>query len=601
MADFDLIFEEQLSGNPRPLDLVFGALDTGLSAQTGTLAVALALPTVSASGTYSINNPHRMYGGAAVAWRVASPLQPDTSVQWARGDRIEAAKQGTWVEASALHADTQLPYEPTKSTKLPLAAPWVEAPDIHVEAAAPHQEADRSNRPMAASPWQEGTDLRADAAVPHQERLRTARPQSTSAWNDAKALTRDLLARIGAGAKRHTSGLLPWQIARRPPAGKSDTGTVVPPIDKPDYVPPIATAVDLLFAEKWDGSTTIIFGGATDTSGTVVVPVKSVYIVINTTTLIRLSDGRAIPVLAASASLDVDSWVWSFNASVPSDQQQYVEDPGEMLQVSLNGTAFAFYPERLSRTRSFGQSAIAIQGRGRQAVLDAPTQTFTNTSARTANQLVNDVLTVNGVPLATAVTWNLTDWLVPAGSFSHQGSFISAINAIAASAGGYVQPENSTDGLRILHRYPVMPWNWATTTPDFTLPSSVIEYESIEWLQRADYNRVFVSGTGAGVLAQVTRTGSDGSLVAPMVTDALITHADAARQRGMAVLGATGRSAMVGLRLPVLQATGVIRPGAFVKYNDGGTERTGMVRSTNWSIEGAETWQTIGVETYEPV
>ncbi len=64
----------------------------------------------------------------------------------------------------------------------------------------------------------------------------------------------------------------------------------------------------------------------------------------------------------------------------------------------------------------------------------APTLNLTNTQARTAQQIMLDVLTVNGVSLGWAVQWGLVDWLIPAGVFSHQGSYIGAINKIAAAA-----------------------------------------------------------------------------------------------------------------------------------------------------------------------
>ena len=83
-----------------------------------------------------------------------------------------------------------------------------------------------------------------------------------------------------------------------------------------------------------------------------------------------------------------------------------------------------------------------------------------------------------------------------------------------------------------------------------------------------------------------------------MVVDPLITHAVAARQRGLAVLGDTGRQAMVTLRLPVLPETGVIEPGAFVKNRDGTLTRLGLVRSTSVQAGLPEAWQTLGVEAH---
>ena len=150
----------------------------------------------------------------------------------------------------------------------------------------------------------------------------------------------------------------------------------------------------------------------------------------------------------------------------------------------------------------------------------------------------------------------------------------------------------------MLPRYPVAPWDWGSVTPDLEIPSSVMTREGIDWVELPRYNRVFVSGTTAGVLGRVTRAGTAGDVLAQMVTDPLITHVDAARQRGLPVLARTGRWADVSLRLPVLPETGVIRPGAFVRYVDGGTTRLGLVRSVAVDAALPEVWQSIKVETF---
>jgi len=109
---------------------------------------------------------------------------------------------------------------------------------------------------------------------------------------------------------------------------------------------------------------------------------------------------------------------------------------------------------------------------------------------------------------------------------------------------------------------------------------------------------VFVSGVQQGVLGQVTRAGTAGDLLAPMITDALITHADAARQRGLSILSNTGRHANVTLKLPVLAETGIITPGKFVRYVDGATTRAGIVRSVGVEVAMPDIFQTLGIETH---
>jgi hypothetical protein len=83
-----------------------------------------------------------------------------------------------------------------------------------------------------------------------------------------------------------------------------------------------------------------------------------------------------------------------------------------------------------------------------------------------------------------------------------------------------------------------------------------------------------------------------------MVTDDLITHADAARQRGTAILADTGRQARISLSMPVLDETGIILPGQLVRYVDGATTRLGLARSVNVSASLPKVRQTVEIETH---
>ena len=73
---------------------------------------------------------------------------------------------------------------------------------------------------------------------------------------------------------------------------------------------------------------------------------------------------------------------------------------------------------------------------------------------------------------------------------------------------------------------------------------------------------------------------------------------EAGRPPGIAVLSDTGRQIEVTLRLPVLPETGVIEPGAFIAYQDGGVARLGIVRSTRVDAALPEVWQTLGVQSH---
>lgn len=454
--------------------------------------------------------------------------------------------------------------------------------------------------------FQNAGPLRNATRFRHQDGDRTKRAGRVSRWQSAVLVVR------GQGSDFQTARpqLKGWrgryQGAVPPPPGISRWVVPEPPVPQPCYTP----SPHLLFAAlaATDGHLLFLCENhitpPPPDGEPVVVPVRRVYFVINNVTLYRASDGAPVPVFNLSLSLDAASWAWGFDAVLPAKAETLVagnaSGPVELV-ATINGTTFRVLAENISRERSFGDASIRISGRGRNAVLAAPyapVMTFSNPEARTARQLMDDVLTVNGIPLGWAVDWGLTDWNVPAGVFAQQGTWIEALTAIAGATGGYLVPHPSSQSIRVLHRYPVAPWEWSTVTPDFVLPVDAVARESLRWLEKPAYNRVFVSGQDVGVLGQVTRVGTAGDVLAPMVVDPLITEAAAARQRGIAVLADTGQQIEVSLRLPVLAETGIIEPGAFVEYQDGSVTRLGLVRSTQVEAGMPEVWQTLGVQAY---
>ena len=391
-----------------------------------------------------------------------------------------------------------------------------------------------------------------------------------------------------------------YQIAWWPQAGMHRP-QLPPGVDPRDPCYDPATLARLVFEDGNGGRLVFVcIGHGEQPPGAIIVPVRRVYIVINNTYLTRVSDGSPIPVHSMSLSLDAGSWTWGFDATLPGVAQAMVEPTANgpvELAAFVNGTEFRVLAEEISSERVFLSKQIRVAGRGANARLDspfAPQQIFTNTAMRTTEQLMGDVLTINGVPLGYSVDYRLTPWVVPAGGFVHLGTYISALTAIANAGGGYLRPHPSLQKFDVLHRYPTAPWE--PVTPGIILPAAVTTRESITWVEKPDYNRVFVSGQDTGVLGDVRRQGTAFDKAAPMVVDALITDAAAARQKGLEVLGNTGRQYEVGLRLPVLAQTGVIQPGVYVQYVDGAITRTGIVRSTQVEVGEIDVYQTIGVE-----
>lgn len=527
------------------------------------------------------------------AWQQAVPLRVAAAAVWQGAQPVAVPFRSHWQETERLRHATHSHWQQGELRRAAVDSLWQEA--IRLRAATRLH-------------WQQGEQRRGAVNVLWQETLRL-RAASRTHWQDAAPLRALVRSGYGDGQAVRVSLRAHWQEAMRPRPGRSD---IVPPVRPPCYVP--GMPIDLVFRARGDSGMPVILIFKCDghdvlppePGATVVVPVRKVYLVINDVSLRRVDGNIPLPSTSLSLSLDVDSWTWSFSAALPgrvlSDLEPGSNGAPAELEAMINGTTFRVLVESISRERTFGRNDIRVQGRGKTALLDspyAPLRNFSHGLARTAQQLMLDVLTINGVSMPWAVDWRLTDWLVPGNVWAHQGSYISALNTIARAAGGYIQPHASLQTIHVLPRYPEAPWDWAArVTPDFELPSDVTVREGIEWVEKPRYDSVYISGQQQGVLGQVTRTGTAGALLAPMLTDALITHSDAARQRGISVLSDVGRQANLSLSLPVLPETGIITPGKFVRYTDAGVNRLGIVRSTSVEAGFPVVRQTLGVQTY---
>jgi hypothetical protein len=331
----------------------------------------------------------------------------------------------------------------------------------------------------------------------------------------------------------------------------------------------------------------------------IILPVRSVYIVINEIILARADDGTPIAASQMSIRFDCDSWLPTFSATIPEAARDAVmPDPSPVeIVASINGSDFRFFVERVARTRSFGKAAVAISGRGIACELDAPYATASqhlNTSAMTAQQIIDAALEYT----TYSQTWNITDWLIPANTFSHYGTPSSVAGIVAEASGSVLAADWYNRDLRMLPRYPVKPWEWNApeTVPEYIIPCAITQTESLEWLDKPTYNVVYVSGEQNGIIGQVKITGTAGDKPAQMVTHPLITHADAARQRGISILGDTGRKAMMQISMPILPQTGVIDICRLIEFSDGANTRRGIVRANDISVNFPTVRQTLTIE-----
>ena len=587
-----------------PLPGLSGAFEAGYITEA---SIAGVLPGLAGSTTWlydtAVDRP--LVNTTRAAHQDARPVEAGVDASHTAAVPMSAVDSGSWGAARPVEAPG-VPSGYQDTHRLPAAASAAHQDARRATPAPvslPHQDGARDRRATVAAAHQDARRAPASAASPWQERIRAPRPRLIAPWGTGRRVHRGRGEGWTAARPRSATRSGRYQEAVVPGPGRW-AGPPPPPFD-PCYLPDpnlyveseaATTSWALRFwCERHAGPVT------PEVPALVVVPIRGIYIVNNTITLTRLPTGTALPVLDFSLNVDADSWTWSFSASLPyaaaATLQPTGAEPTEVM-VEINSVGYRLVVERMSTERRFREQTVRISGRGRNALLAAPyapVKGFSSIDDLTAQQLMNAALADEGS--GWSLQFLLDDWTVPAGAWAHQGTWLTAVTTIAGAAGGYVQPHRTDRVLRVLPRYPSAPWDWGTASPDYDLPSSVVEVETIEWEDKPDYDRVFVVGERGGIVGQVTRTGAAGSLVAPTVVDALITGIPAARQRGLAVLGDTGRQASVNLSLPVLSETGVIPPGALVRYLDGPTARLGLVRTTAVS-GGLSLRQTLGIETH---
>lgn len=280
------------------------------------------------------------------------------------------------------------------------------------------------------------TDARQTTAL-HQDGLRHARRYAISDFQAAAKSGANRTSKAGAGKdlpkvffSRFQEAIAPGIGAWIPPE---------PPGPEPCYTPSPHLRFSLLRAT--DGNLVFVCDKyAPPVKPPIIIPVQRVYIVLNEVLLVRVVGAVPIPATQMSVNFDCDSWLPSFSANIPASSLDAVmPDPTPVeVEISINGVAFRFFVERITRNRAFAQNTVSIGGRGIASELDAPyaaASQHTNTQAMTAQQIINDALAYTDY----TQSWNITDWLIPANTFSLYGTPAQVAGNVADAAGAVLQ------------------------------------------------------------------------------------------------------------------------------------------------------------------
>ena len=564
-----------------------------------------------------------IYRGAStivgMAWQQAAPLNK--------------VLDAPWQDAEALPLLHVLPLQDAAAAHSHFLAPWVmdfETADTRLTAsygnAAPHYTqldvpwvvlTDVTNKGITAA-WGQAAGHSASVVLPW-DKLLSSDKLSKLVWNDAGHQASVLATTWGildTESVQHFTA--PWQQAQT--LTSFGGGAFAVHGAKP-VTPLQPVQVALVFCEKyppagWGTSIPLAFGvsrcgGGTGGAQFYILPARF-YMSAHEITAQLLPSGTFIQIPSITVAADRGSFCWQFSASGHIslfDQLMPTSGLPQQIRFYIDGIGFVFGVGPVRKTEAFGKKGVTFSGRSVTALLAAPyarEATYFNTTAQTAQQLAEAVLQYSGVTL----DWGVPDWLVPAGAWSHRGTPLSAIQAIAQSIGGYVQSHRTEPILQVRHPYPELagglpggPWNWyaAGVTPDVSLAAEALMTIGTERVDEADLNAVYVRGTNQGVLRQVKRIGTAGEKLGALITDPLITADTAAQQRGLSVLGAAGAKHFIDFELPILTGIGqpgILAVGQLALVNQSSPWR-GRVRGVSASATfGGKVRQTINVERH---
>ena len=569
--------------------------------------------------TYHTNTQRPTVAQVLDKVQVAAPVEWGINQPQQHAQANNTGAQGTFTEARRLNAGSTTGFDNARRTPNVIRTGFDDAAAVRDATTGKMQEGDRQWLKFF-SQFQEADRLAAARlAGVMQDGIRNYTAPLRGLFQEARK--RDAVKYTGRakpGVPTQRTWWAEFQEAQVPPAGVSPD-PVVPPVIPPYWgtalvfgCPPGTAA--LVFAHYPCGA----FDPTAPPALLQILPARF-FMSAHTVYAQRLPDLADVPIFDATVSADSGSYCWSLSASGPAELFELlapVDGLPAQIKVMLDGIPWVFAVDSLSRSTTFGQSSVRVQGRSLTALIAAPylrAATRGNEFDRTAQQLAEDALAGTGITLDWGIgagalsNGGMIDWLVPAGAYSHQGTPLDAVQAIVQAAGGYLQSHRSLPTLQARHPYGQRvgdtsgaPWAWATGAADVELAPDALITSSIARQDGAHVNAVYVSGTTAGVLAIVKRSGTAGDALAAMVTDPLITHADAARQRGLSILGAAGHKYAVSLELPVLTGAGqpgVLDVGQLVQVNAAQPWRA-RVRSVSAQYKFPTLRQTVTLERH---
>ncbi|MBB1386564.1 hypothetical protein H5119_13620 [Pseudoalteromonas sp. SG45-5] len=297
--------------------------------------------------------------------------------------------------------------------------------------------------------------------------------------------------------------------------------------------------------------------------------IRNTYIMQPTINCVRVLDD--VKILISSVNYSVSRSQFSATASLKfCSRIDFERALGQELKISLNGYDFYVICEQPSTNNRFANSSYSASCRGRFALLSAPyarATNYANPTAKTLAGIMSDILVNTGWSLDN----KMIDYPIPTGAFSYTNlTPAAALLSVAKSVGAMLDIDSANKTVSVIPSWPVMPWDTENAICDVILNDSIIlEHNTSQTISQA-HNAIFVRGEQQGVACKIKRAGTLGDQFANDVVDTLITHNQAARQRGTCELANSGKKQNTTIRTKLLDDLPPIRPGMLVgvTYSD---------------------------------
>ncbi|WP_219211957.1 hypothetical protein [Variovorax boronicumulans] len=569
-------------------------------------AVRMPAPRVAVTARYVSGAARPLVGQARARWQDAQPRVEGTAQGWKDAKRAPVGTEVRVERAAAMQAGTGILWrDAIRFGRNGVGGRFQDGLGMQHGTRSAFRDARRLGREGISTGYQQAVPHRRAVRQRYQDGTRGIAGDHRVRFQDAGPLPAWISAHFGSGRAEGRGWATRFQDGVQPDPGRHDFTVVVPP-DEPCYLPDAA----LLFEAAWRADAGLVFacdrhGGGPGPGAPLFIPLLKVYMATHSLTAVLLPSLERLPLMDVTLEADADNPTWSLSGFGPSsllEQLRGGANAPRQIRVTVDGMPWIFAIDGFTRSRAPGERRVQIRGHSVTSLLGAsalPAQTWLNANARTAQQLVAEALEFSGVNIG----WQIPDWMVPARAWSFKGKPLAAAVRIAETVGAVLQSHPTDATLQFLSRYPLMPWEWMapTTVPDVSVPSAVITVDSTDYEDAPEWEAVYVSGTTQGISARVRRAGTSASVLADDVIDDLVTHADAARERGRSVLGRGGRQAGVTIGMPILTGgslPGVLRVNQLLEVVEPSEVWRGMVRGVRLRAGPEEVRQTLRVERH---